>query len=1228
MKLDVGAFEDSFKGKDIVFYSETHQAPGSSLPKVSGYLWESACRQEVRSEGRNRGSGGVAVLFKEELRPLIHIVRKDNQARYMWVRITSETGKPLYIAICYFPPSTSNYAPPKGHSPFTVLNEDIWEFSRSGEVMLVGDFNARTGTSQSTFFDSSEEMLREVDTEDLELTRHSIDKECTSYGKYLMDLGTIHGMAILNGLLRFPSSFGFTCYPHRHGASIVDYILAQPSFLPSVNDLSIGPRPFGVAVDHALLTLTISFQFNTTQKMQLPKQIRYTFTPDCNPAYKDGLYRRLADKNPQSPLSKLTEDLTKAIHEAAQEAYPHTKPHQKRSTGNMPQNNWYDEECKEMRTSLQKEELSGAITHKQSKKMYSRIVRRKKRNYLAQLEKELYHLFLSQDSAEAWKFFQERTPPPAITSTEVWGEYAKTLYTVLGQEPLPEPLEICPQNYSFFTKEMVRKAIDKMKTKRAYDHEGLVAEHFINAKDIITGLITVMFNRALNEGFPDTWSLSTIIPIFKSGDPMIPGNYRTIMIGHTLAKLYASILEQQLSRWAEKSGKRATGQAGFRKGFSTIDHIFTLRAIIEEGRAEGRKIYCTFVDFRKAFDTIPRAQMILRLEEMGVPMELIWGILALYESVKGQIRTKEGVSEIIQSTIGVKQGCPLSPTLFGLYIDEMAEYLEKKGGKGAQLGGTQIPLLLYADDIVLISDSPEEMQKHLNILRIFALDSGMSVNLGKTKTMIFNSTPQWVRRSAPTFNYGESMVEYTDNYTYLGVVFSGPVLSFKDAAKTRLTRAVTAMGRMEKWCSQIQFQEPRTKLWLFDTLVTSVMLYGVQAWGPSVDPANKSDNSEQWKNMERPLISMISRMIGAKSSVPHDIIRAEIAAPKIVTEALAKSINFLQNTWKLPRYRYTRLALESSRQLALKGDQKCWYAQLTAWLCLHGVDIERLPPFQYSLDAPSLTLSKQEINKLIKQDLTQLDTKRTWMEPIGELGTKKKFYKEHFLLLSNDGFITRAAYMDIHLSYNVRSAIGQIRTSSHNLEIETGRFRGIQGEERICQLCRIEPETEEHHVCCCPVYYEIRGRFHCLFREGFGPLSRVMNYIDQRCLGLFLLEIRRLREGLLKKSHYKSNTQKEITNFFKTQTKHPNKEDPAQIPNLRSSAKGILLDRAVDIWKSKRLKTQKTTRYRQRIHQKIRIILSQQKRRPIKTLSLEEVEKLRHQPMLDLLGPSMSRRQL
>ena len=97
---------------------------------------------------------------------------------------------------------------------------------------------------------------------------------------------------------------------------------------------------------------------------------------------------------------------------------------------------------------------------------------------------------------------------------------------------------------------------------------------------------------------------------------------------------------------------------------------------------------------------------------MGVPTELIWGIMALYRSVVGRERTPGGISDLVHSTIGVKQGCPLSPTLFGLYVDEVSDYIGRDGDRGAQLAGTWIPLLLYADDIVLMVDSTEGMQKH------------------------------------------------------------------------------------------------------------------------------------------------------------------------------------------------------------------------------------------------------------------------------------------------------------------------------------------------------------------------------------------------------------------------------------------------------------------------------------------------------------------------------------
>ena len=186
----------------------------------------------------------MAVLFREELQPLLQIVRRDHQARYMWVRLRAETGRFLYIAICYFPPSTSVYASPRGQSPFSILDDDIWEFSRDGDIILLGDFNARMANSQTIFYDTSEEILREVDISEMGLDRHSQDREHTEYGRYLMEMTTTHGLAILNGLEIFPSCGGFTCFPHRHGASTVDYVMTSPSFIPSIQDLNVvGSRP-------------------------------------------------------------------------------------------------------------------------------------------------------------------------------------------------------------------------------------------------------------------------------------------------------------------------------------------------------------------------------------------------------------------------------------------------------------------------------------------------------------------------------------------------------------------------------------------------------------------------------------------------------------------------------------------------------------------------------------------------------------------------------------------------------------------------------------------------------------------------------------------------------------------------------------------------------------------------------------------------------------------------
>ena len=173
-----------------------------------------------------------------------------------------------------------------------------------------------------------------------------------------------------------------------------------------------------------------------------------------------------------------------------------------------------------------------------------------------------------------------------------------------------------------------------------------------------------------------------------------------------MAKLLGSIIEQALSQWAESNGKRAKGQAGFRPKHSTIDHLFTLRVLMEESRLKGNHLHCCFVDFTKAFDTIPRDGLWQRMGQIGVPKHLQLAVAQLYNQVRCQLRTQNGLSKEFFSNMGVKQGCPLSPTLFGLCIDQLEEFIPRElsnDGNGPAIGLFTLLLLIYADDVVLFA---------------------------------------------------------------------------------------------------------------------------------------------------------------------------------------------------------------------------------------------------------------------------------------------------------------------------------------------------------------------------------------------------------------------------------------------------------------------------------------------------------------------------------------------
>ncbi|MCO5562022.1 hypothetical protein L7F22_015648 [Adiantum nelumboides] len=176
---------------------------------------------------------------------------------------------------------------------------------------------------------------------------------------------------------------------------------------------------------------------------------------------------------------------------------------------------------------------------------------------------------------------------------------------------------------------------------------------------------------------------------------------------------------------------------------------------------------------------------------------MIWAIYALYEHVSGSVKCPGGISDTLVSTIGQKQGCPLSPTLFGLYIDEIVDFIQHRGD-AVEIGGTTVHILLYADDIMLVAESAEGLQRHLSALDDFCLQRGLSLNLGKTKVLIFHTSAQVRRQSA--FIAGGGSIEIIGSYVYLGVTFTAAsgVFSMAQAARDRLTRGYSALALMER----------------------------------------------------------------------------------------------------------------------------------------------------------------------------------------------------------------------------------------------------------------------------------------------------------------------------------------------------------------------------------------------------------------------------------------------
>ena len=127
------------------------------------------------------------------------------------------------------------------------------------------------------------------------------------------------------------------------------------------------------------------------------------------------------------------------------------------------------------------------------------------------------------------------------------------------------------------------------------------------------------------------------------------------------------------------------------------------------------------MDFKKAFDLVNRKLLWHRLRSLGISGNILAAVQSMYADVPCVVQTNNGQSGRIRSTVGVKQGCPLSPTLFGLYIDALEfDINQKYPGEGGRLANTNIPILLFADDVILIAETADGLTNLLSVLDQFS----------------------------------------------------------------------------------------------------------------------------------------------------------------------------------------------------------------------------------------------------------------------------------------------------------------------------------------------------------------------------------------------------------------------------------------------------------------------------------------------------------------------------
>jgi hypothetical protein len=384
-----------------------------------------------------------------------------------------------------------------------------------------------------------------------------------------------------------------------------------------------------------------------------------------------------------------------------------------------------------------------------------------------------------------------------------------------------------------FTPAEVSAALQHQRSKAA-GYSGVSPSNLRELHPLLTPILTKLFNEFLQtKSFPKTWMSTLFFFLHKKGSFDDPNNYRSLAIEEPFLKVFMTAITLRLSTFAEENGLLPDFQFGFRKSLSTVSAISVLKQCVENAFRRRKRVYACFVDYKKAFDLVNRDKLFVKLQRMGIPSDFCQIIHNILAGLRPKIRSNGALSPEFETYNGVPQGDPLSPLLYTLFTADLPHSVV---GNGVSLDNhnLRISYLVYADDLVLLSETPLELQDSLLRLDLYARENDLTVNVTKTKCMVFHLgyCPKH------TFYFQGKEIENCRKFTYLGVV-----LTTQWSASQHVEHIISKCNqRAGILFSRLPMRSLPISLVhrIFQIYILPIVTYALPMWYPKVTASSKS----------------------------------------------------------------------------------------------------------------------------------------------------------------------------------------------------------------------------------------------------------------------------------------------------------------------------------------------------------------------------------------------------